>query len=436
MTAFDASALNPGVARKEVLAWSLYDFANSGYTTVVLTTVFAQYFTGVVAAHSAYPTTVWTWTLAASNALVLLCMPMIGAWADLHARKKGMLLVATAGAVVGTAALASIGRGEVFGAAAALMASNFFFMVGMGLISAFLPELARPGALGRVSGWGWALGYLGGLFTLGLCLVYVAWARAQGQGPEQFVPATMLITACVFALAATPTFIWLRERAAAVPDASAVGRVRLIWARLAHTAQRAAHFQDFSRVLLCGVCYQAGVAVVITLAAIYAADVMHFDFEQTMLMVLLVNITASLGALAFGYVQDALGHKRALALTLFLWLAMIVVAAMATQTSTFWVAANLAGLAMGSSQSAGRAFIGALAPPAQRAEFYGLWTVATQIASILGPASYGLAMWLSSNNHRQAIASTGVFFLLALWLLGRIDVARGMRAAQTNGLEP
>src|SRR5215470_19476051 len=195
MAVFDPQALNPGVTRREVFAWACYDFANSGYTTVVLTAVYSAYFVGTVAAGTAHPTTVWTWVLAVSNALVMVAMPLIGAYADLRARKKWLLVWSTAGCVVATAALALAGQGDVALASAAIIASNFFFMVGVALIAAFLPELARPEGLGRVSGWGWSFGYLGGMGALGICIAYVMWARSQSLGAEHYVPVTMLIVA-------------------------------------------------------------------------------------------------------------------------------------------------------------------------------------------------------------------------------------------------
>lgn len=430
MPLFDPSALNPGVTRKEALSWAGYDFANSGYTTVVLTTVFAQFFTGVVASGLAYPTSAWTWILGISNALVLLTMPLIGAYADLHARKKHLLLLSTVGCVAGTAALALAGEGDVLIAGAAIVVSNYFFMIGVGLVAAFLPELARPPSLGKVSGWGWSFGYIGGLITLGACLGYVTWARGAGHEASHFVPVTMLITAAIFALAAAPTFLWLRERAQPLPRANVTHVVLASWRRLWQTLSQARRYRDFAMLLLCGAFYQAGVTVVIALAAIYAAEVMKFTFEQTMLLILVVNVTAAIGAFAFGYVQDRIGHRRALALTLLLWLAMTCTAAVATTVGVFWVAANLAGLAMGSSQSAGRAFVGVFAPDTRHAEFYGLWTLATQVASIVGPVTYGVVMLVTANNHRLAILVTGAFFLVGLLLIAFIDVERGRRAAE------
>jgi len=428
MAIFDSSALNPGVRPREVLSWAGYDFANSGYTTVVLTAVFNAYFVSVVANGADWGTLAWTVTLAVSNTGVMLTMPIIGAYADLHARKQWLLRLSTIGCVLSTAALALAGRGDVAIAVAAIVISNFFFQIGVSLIGAFLPEIARPAALGKVSGWGWSFGYLGGLATLAVCLAYVTWARGQGGVAEEFVPGTMLITAGIFAVAALPTLFILRERAVPQPQGS-VDVVRGAILRLASTLKHVGAFRDFARLLLCSTFYQAGVAVVIALAAIYAQEVMQFSFEQTLQLVLIVNITAAIGAFAFGYVQDRLGHKRALALTLLLWIAMTAVASMATTSAMFWVSANLAGLAMGSSQSAGRAMVGVFAPPTRLAEFYGLWTLSVQVAAIVGPLTYGAVVYLTNNNHRLGMMITGGFFVVGLLLITSIDIERGRRAA-------
>lgn len=429
MPIFSSSALNPGVRPLEVWSWAGYDFANSGYTTVVLTAVFNAYFVGVVAAKAEWATLAWTVTLGASNALVMFAMPLIGAYADLRARKKWLLGISTLGCVAATAALALVGRDDLGLAVAAVIVSNFFFMVGVALVGAFLPELARPEALGKVSGWGWGFGYLGGLATLALCLGYVQWAQAHALGAVEFVPVTMLITATVFAAAALPTMLFLRERAQPQAQVEVGQFVRQSLGRLATTLRHLDRYRDFARLLACGAFYQAGVAVVIALAAIYAQEVMRFSFVQTMALILVVNVTAAIGAFGFGYVQDALGHKRALALTLATWLAMTIIAALATTEAMFWVAANLAGLAMGSSQSAGRAMAGYFAPTDRLAEFFGLWTFATQLAAIIGPITYGAVVYLTDNNHRLGIGITGLFFVAGLLVLATIDIARGRRAA-------
>jgi UMF1 family MFS transporter len=432
MPLFDSQALNPGVARREVFGWAMYDFANSGYTTVVLTAVFNAYFVGVVADGADWGTFVWTLVLGLSNALVMLATPVLGAWADARAAKKLLLVATTVGCVLATAALGGVGRGDLWLAVGAIVVSNFCYAIGEQLTAAFLPELAQRKAMGRVSGWGWSLGYFGGMLTLGLSLGYVIWAQGQGLPATHFVPVTMLITAVVYALASLATFALLKERAVPQP-VSVKGAVGTALQRLHRTWHEARRFEDFRWLLACAVFYQAGIAVVIALAAIYAEEVLGFKQTQTMALIFLVNIASAAGAFAFGYWQDRIGHRKALGLTLWGWVLMTLLAMAATTPGPFWVAAVIAGLCMGSSQSAGRALAGLFAPPDRLAEFYGLWTFATRASAIVGPITYGLVTWLTGGNHRLGILSTGLFFVVGLLLLRRIDVTRGQAAALAAG---
>ncbi len=443
MALFGTESLNPGVKRREVFGWAMYDFANSGYTTVVLTAVFNTYFVGVVAGNASWATFAWTLALSLSSALVMLTMPALGAYADLHAAKKRLLVLSTLGCVVATAALSLAGPGDLWLAVAAIVISNLCYAYGDALIAAFLPELARREALGRVSGWGWSFGYFGGMLTLGLSLGYVIWAQGQGIPATRFVPVTMLITSAVYAFASLATFALLKERA--VPQAlpatqaatqagaaaapAARGGFGASFARLRRTWREAQRYGDFMWLMATAVAYQAGIAVVIALAAVYAEQVLGFKQTQTMMLVFLVNIASAVGAFAFGYWQDRIGHRPALAVTLWGWIIMTVLAYLAQTATLFWVAAVFAGLCMGSSQSAGRALAALFAPERQRAEFFGLWAFATRLSSIVGPLTYGVVTLLTAGNHRLAILSTGVFFVLGLVLLRHVNVERGARAA-------
>jgi len=405
----------------------MYDFANSGYTTVVITAVFNAYFVSVVAQNREWATFAWTAALAVSYLLIMLTAPLIGAWADAHAAKKRLLLFTTIGCVTFTLALALVGAGDLWLAIPLIVASNYFFGTGENLCAAFLPELARGEALGRVSGWGWSLGYLGGLLTLGLCLAYVTWAQAGGASASQFVPVTMLITATLFALASMPTFLILRERA--LPQRGRHDLIAESFGRVLATWRDARRYRDLARFLLCIVFYQAGIQAVVVLAAIYAEQAMGFTTRDTLVLILVVNVAAAAGAFAFGHVQDRIGHVPTLMITLAGWIITIVLVWAARGPELFWVAANLVGLCLGSSQSAGRALIGYLSPQAKRAECYGLWGLAVKLSAILGPVTYGLANWISRGDHRLAILTTGVYFVLGLAVLAGVDAERGHRAA-------
>ena len=416
-------ALAQDVSLREVWAWSMYDFANSGYTTVVITAVFNAYFVAVVAGKAPWATFAWTAALSISYLAVLLSAPVVGAWADAHAAKKRLLLFATIGCVAFTALLYFAGPGSVVLAICLIVLSNFFFASGENLIAAFLTELADSKAMGRVSGWGWAFGYLGGLVSLGLSLAYILWAEKQGQAGVQYVPVTMLITAAVFALCATPTFIFLRDRA--LPQKQGAGA----WQKVLQTLRRANHYRDLRGFLVCILFYQAGIQAVIALAAIYATEAMKFSFVDTIVLILVVNVTAAVGAFGFGYLQDRIGHVCAMQLVLAGWIVMIALALLAEGKTLFWVAANLAGLCMGSSQAAGRALVGYLSPPQRNAEFFGLWGLAVKAASIFGPITYGAVTWIFPGNHRLGILAVGAYFVIGLILLARIDAERGRSAA-------
>jgi UMF1 family MFS transporter len=423
-----APLLAAGVRPREVLAWAMYDFANSGYTTVVITAVFNAYFVAVVAGGAPWATFLWTATLAVSYAAVMVTAPLIGAYADRHAAKKRLLAASTFGCVACTAGLALAGPGGIALACTFVVLSNFFFSTGENLIAAFLPELARGRALGKVSGWGWGLGYVGGLVSLGACLVYVTLAQGRGETAAQFVPVTMLITAALFLAASLPTLLMLKERA--VPQTGpGRGLVAEAFGRVFDTVRHAARYRDLARFLLCLVFYQAGVQAVVALAAIYAEQAMGFTTRDSIVLILAVNVTAAIGAIAFGQVQDRLGHVPTIAITLVGWIVTVGLAWSATDRATFWLAANLAGVCLGASQSAGRALVGYLSPRRRRAEFFGLWGLAVKLSSILGPLTYGLASWLSQGDHRRAILITGAYFVVGLVLLAGVDPRRGRRAA-------
>jgi MFS transporter, UMF1 family len=429
MALFSQDALNPGVRKREVFGWAMYDFANSGYTTVVITAVFAAYFVGGIARNAQWATFAWTAALSISYAIVMFTMPSIGAYADLRAAKKRLLAWFTAACVVSTAALAFAGPGSVPLAIALIIVSNTFYSYGESLTAAFLPELARPDSLGKVSGWGWGFGYFGGMLALGLCLGYVLWAQGHGIAADRFVPVTMVITAVLYGVASLATFKLMRERAE--PDLQTLRESGFAASlrQLHRTFAQARRYRDFMWLMVCCVCYQGGVAVAITLAAIYAETVIGFRQQETMVLIFVLNIAAAAGAFAWGYLQDRIGHKIALGTTLVGWVATCIIAAVTTTKGGFWWAATIAGLCMGSSQSAGRALAGMFAPPRQLAEFYGLWGFAVRLASIIGPLTYGAITWATGGNQRMAIASTSVLFIAGLVCLLPVNVQRGRQVA-------
>jgi MFS transporter, UMF1 family len=419
-------------SRREIFAWAMYDFANSGYTTVVLTAVFNAYFVGVVAGgagNSGVATFLWTIAMAVTNTLVLLSAPVLGAIADHGAHKKRFLLVTTVGCVLFTAMLGMVGAGDIVLAMVLAILATLMFASGENFIAAFLPEIVDQKDMGRISGYGWSLGYIGGLLVLGLCLVYIEFARAAGASAEQYVPVTMWITAVMFALAALPTFIWLRERAVGQQLIAGTSYLSLGFARVADTLRHARHYRDLFRFLITLAVYYCGINTVVVLAAVYAQEVMGFSMRDNIILILVVNVTAAIGAFGFGLLQDRLGSVKTLAATLLVWIIALVSAYFVESRGGFWVVANLVGISLGSSQSAGRALVGQFSPPQRSAEFFGLWGLAGKLAAVVGPLTYGAITYVSGGDHRMALVSTTVFFIIGFLLLLTVDEQRGRNAA-------
>ena len=423
-----ASRSNVGaeVATRERVAWVMYDFANSGYTTVVLTAIFNAYFVSVVAGGaggfgSGGATFLWTLTIALGNAFVLLSAPVLGAIADYRAAKKPILLFTTIACVVSTGLLGFVGEGDIALGIALVVVSFVMFASGENLIAAFLPEIAPARGMGRLSGYGWGVGYFGGLLTLALCFGYINFAEHRGHGASQFVPVTLVITATVFALAATPTFLWLEERAVALhPVNGRISYLKMGFGALRRTLGEARRFRDLFRFLTALIVIQAGVSTVVIVAAIYAQEVLGVDAAGLVRMLMVVNVAAAAGALTIGHVQDRYGSIRALLIALLVWITAIVLVLKADTADDIWPAASLIGVAMGSGQAAGRALVGRLTPAARTAEFFGLWGFANRLAAILGPVSYGLISYTTGGNQRVAVLSTLAFFVLGL-VLTRVE---------------
>lgn len=424
--------------RREIFAWAMFDFANSGYTTVVLTAIFNVYFVGVIAGayDTGTATFLWTLAMAVTNILVLISAPVLGAIADHGAHKKRFLLASTLGCVVFTLLLGILGKGEIVAAMVLVILASIMYGTGENLIAAFLPEIARQEDMGRISGYGWALGFVGGLLVLGVCLGYITWAKQSGQAATQFVPVTMWITAAAFGLAAIPTFLWLPERAVPVAMPPGQSYLRIGFVRVRHTLTHARHYRDLFRFLWALAVYYCGIYTVIVLAAVYAEQVMGFNQQEIIFLILIVNVTAAAGSLVFGLFQDRLGSVATLAFTLVIWIVALLLAYVAESRALFWVVANLIGLAMGASQSAGRALVGQFSPPDRAAEFFGLWGLASKLAAAVGPLVYGLIAYLSHGNHRLALLSTAGFFVVGLLMLVSVNERRGRTAARVMHSTP
>jgi MFS transporter, UMF1 family len=417
---------HPPVAKREIFGWAMFDFANSSYTTIVVTVGFSVYFVSLVAPPGRGEL-LWGLGILISNGLVVLLSPLVGAVADDSGRKKLFLFASYAACVVGTAALWWVVPGRVGLGIALFVVSNVAFAFGENFAAAFLPEISTAKTMGRISGLGWGLGYFGGLFSL----LAVSQLLAGDFVVDNIGRLRLAwpITAAFFLVAGIPTFLLLRERAPRGPRRRPAEYARVGYARVADTFRSLDHFRDLARFLAVFFVFTCGLAAVITFAAIYAKDTLAFTGTELITLFLVLQISSAAGALGFGWVQDRLGALRTVRVTLVLWVAVCVAAYLAVDKATFWGVALGAGLGIGSLQSACRALVGLFAPLEKTGELFGFWGLAGKAAFAVGPFVFGALAWLTGSQ-RVAIVSTALFFLAGLAALGSVDEARGRAAAE------
>jgi UMF1 family MFS transporter len=399
---------SPPVQRREIFGWACYDFANSAYTTVIVTVVFSLYFVEVI--HGGQPGGygLWSTMLAVSQAVVIALSPVLGALADVTGRKKAFLAVTALACSAATAALWFTGPGTVALAFFLIVAGNIAFSLGENFCSSFLPEISTPENVGRISAWGWGFGYCGGLlsllFALGLVHTF----------PDHGARASFLMTGVFFIVASLPTFLLLRERATPQPGAAGHA-VRAALTRLWASFHEIRQHRELAVFFIAFFLFISGLSAVFAFAAIVAGQ--QFDFSQKEIIGLFaaLQITATLGALGFGRLQDRYGARPVLVLSLLGWIVVSGAVAWATGKPAFWAIGCLAGLVMGSTQSASRALVSLLTPPGRSGEIFGFWGLFGKLAAIVGPLVYGWAAEAFSLATASLI--NGAFFIAGLAVL-------------------
>ncbi|MBB3192379.1 MFS transporter [Halomonas cerina] len=428
--------------RKEILGWAMFDFANQAYTLLIITVVFGELFTTVIVGERGgdyrLANFLWSLALAVSYLLVVITGPLCGAVMDYQAAKKRFLFASYLATVATTAMLYFVAPGYVILGLVLIVTSNYAYSMGESFIAAFLPDLGPPEDLGKISGFGWALGYVGGLFAAGFTLVALGEATAENFERIRWVGP---FAAGFFLITAIPTFLWVRERGTPQPPGRSYREIA--WQRVSTTLHELRRFRDLGVFLVSLLFSMAGIYIIIAFAFIYGAQVIGWDEHIRNLMFIIVQITAATGALGFGFLQDRIGTKVTYLLTLGLWVAAIIAIWATPQVTDFfnaslgldWQAQHLflvvgclAGLSLGSSQSASRALVGLFSPRRKAAEFFGFWGLANKLAGVVGIIALGLLQSLVGL--QASILLCAALFLVAILVCLFVDQARGQQAAR------
>lgn len=416
--------------RQRLVAWCLYDWGNSAFTTLVVTFIYSTYFSQALAPDPATGTVLWSRAMGISALLVALGSPILGAMADRSSNRRRSLRIASLLCIALTAALTFITPGQPRAVLLALLlfvGANTAYEIAIVFYNAYLPELAPPGQSGRISGYGWGLGYVGGILCLLTALLLLVGDQPLLPLPTAMglhVRATNLLTAFWFLLFSLP-FLLL---APAEPPPQKSGSITAALADLAATFRALRQFRQITRFLLAHLIYNDGLVTIFAFGGIYAAGTFGMTIAEVVLFGIALNIVAGLGAFLFGHLEDAIGGKRTILLTLVGLTVATLGAAMAPDRFRFWLAGLAIGLFVGPNQSASRALMGRLTPPEKRAQFFGFFTLSGKVTSFLGPILLGTATAFFESQ-RAGIATIVPFFLVGGILLFTVHDAPGSSAS-------
>jgi UMF1 family MFS transporter len=433
---------SPPVRRREIVGWAFFDFANSAYTTVVVTAVYSAFFVAhIVPAEWTTRDTWWSVAMAAASVVTLGLAPLVGAACDLGGHKKRWLLAATLLCSAATIGLVFVRPGDVVLGVLLVTLATVGFNLSETFCASFLPELADDRTMARISAFGWGLGYFGGLASLivvmfGVIRADEATDLATWQWQNRLA---MVVTGLFFAVAALPTFLFVKERSRPQPGFEGAGAGRLARAgleRLLAARDTASRLPNLTRFFVAFVVYMAGLQAVIKFVGIYAREEVALSAGQMVVLFLILQVSAAAGALAFGFAERWLGPVRTVTVTLLGWVAATVAiyfvsplaAAVGAPVATvFFALAVVAGSGLGSVQSSSRAVVGLLAPAGRSAEIFGLWGLCLHVANILG-MTFGVAAD-AGGSRRAAMLLITAFFAVGAILLQRVRMERSEQAA-------
>lgn len=394
-------------SRKVIASWASFDFANSSFAGIMVTFVFPIFYRNTIVTDG-HGDAYWANTLSISMLLVAILTPLLGAMADILRNKKLYLGLFTAVSILGTVGLYFMQPGMVMMASALFILANAGFEGGIVFYDAFLPEITDRSTYGRVSGYGFAAGYLGSLAILIVSLPFL----------ENAPKVTFLVTAAFFLIFSVPMFLYVPEERRRV-SISTSALVSKGFSELRSTMRKIKQYKNVGRFLLAFFLYNDAILTVIAFSGIYANTTLHFGMLELASFFAMIQIVAVAGSLLFGPISDKRGPKFSIVITLFIWIAVVVGAYFATTKLTFFFVGGVAGIALGSSQSASRSLMAKLTPAEHTAEFFGFYDgFCGKASAVLGPFIYGQLSELLGQ--RQAIVSLASFFVLGLFLINRV----------------
>ena len=453
--------------RKTILAWMMYDFANSSFANNVTTFIYATFFAKVIAETEVAGTVLWSRGVAIIMLVVGLLSPPLGALADQAGCRKRFLMWTTLLAVVFTALLYFPQPGQATFALTLYIIACIGFEMGTVFYNAFLPDIAPSERLGRVSGQAWGIGYLGGLLSMVVLMVGFVSPETPWFGLSKethaHIRATNIGVAIWFAIFSLPALLYLPETVARQTRHKHL--LLSSYRRLLQTFGELKHYREIFKLLLARLVYNDGLTTIFAFGGIYAVGTFGFTLEEVLLFGIIINIAAGIGAWWFGFLDDHIGGKRTIQITLIgfviatliavipqelfqswvnvlLYDAGLLIGLFADSNPSaiqsfifnpkfqFWIAGLLVGLFAGPNQSASRSLMGRFVPRKKETEFYGFYAFSGKATAFLGPMLMGI-ITEAFQSQRIGMATVGLFFIAGSFLLRTVDERAGIRLGQS-----
>ena len=391
--------------RKEVFSWSLYDFANQPFTTIIVTFIYSTFFAKVIVGNEQEGTFLWSIGIAITAIVVSLLSPILGALADIGGYRKFFLITSTWICSIFSILLYFPNVGDVYFALSLFVIANIAFEMGGVFCNSYLPDLSSADNIGRISGYSWGLGFLGGLLALFLALFLF-----DIPNPDEIRKINILVGVW-FLLFSIPTFLFVKDRKSENLNKQ---HISSSFQAISETFKSISNYRKIYRFLIARLFFNDGLITIFAMGGLYASGTLDFTLKEVMMLGIVLNICAAAGSFLFGYIEDKIGPNKVINISLIVLMIATFMAYSAPETNhpkeLFWTAGVLLGLMVGPNQSCSRSLMSRLTPKEKQNEFFGFFALTGKATSFLGPLLFGVVTKL----HSQQLALWVVIVLLLI----------------------
>lgn len=384
---------HPTKSRLATASWALYDFADTIFSMNIVTMYFAQWIIVDNKKEDIY----YSASYALSMFLVAATMPILGVISDVKGKRKPFLLTLTLGCILATILIGMISNNvvdintKIFLALSFFVVANFCYEGALTFYNALLPQVSTKDNIGKVSGWGVSLGYVGAIVGLLLVKPFVEGNLfgmklpfiGDGGRDKAFIPSAFF-----FLLFSLPIFFWVKEKTTESLEEKKVKineAFKRVWEGLSNTQK----YPGVLRFLIANFFVSDAIATVIIFMAVYAQLVMGFPDSVKIWFFILSTTSAVIGSFLCGYVTDFIGPKKTLFFVIIGWILTLSVVVFTSDRTIFWIIGSFVGIFLGSTWTASRPLLTSLAPKEVLGQFFGLYSLSGKAAAILGPILWG-----------------------------------------------